>query len=92
MPIYEYRCSHCGAGFEKLEKMSSEASKECDDCGNDTAYRVISGGAGFILKGDGWVGKDIKEKGQRETHSSSMDSKMRAHSGDMQRTARRFED
>lgn len=34
MPIYEYRCDHCGAEFEKLVRRSGDSSAvACPSCG-----------------------------------------------------------
>ena len=60
MPTYYYECSKCGDKFERQQKMTDEPLKKCP-CGGEL-YRVVSGGTGFILKGQGWPGKDIKGK------------------------------
>ena len=61
MPTYEFRCKACGHEFEKLMPMSQcEEVQSCPHCGEAPALKLISGGSGFILKGDGWTGKNIK--------------------------------
>ncbi|HHW44249.1 zinc ribbon domain-containing protein [Desulfofundulus thermobenzoicus] len=43
MPIYEFRCLHCGRLFEKLFINPSEkADIRCPRCQSDTCERVIS--------------------------------------------------
>ena len=42
--------------------MSAKPLKKCPECKKRKLKRLITGGAGFILKGDGWAGKDIKKK------------------------------
>jgi putative FmdB family regulatory protein len=49
MPTYAYHCTACGHGFEKFEKMSADASPACPHCGQ-RAQRLISGGAGLVVK------------------------------------------
>lgn len=57
MPIYEYKCPHCGRVFEEWVK-SSEAHREepCPDCGAPSK-RIMSR-TSFVLKGDGWYVSD----------------------------------
>ncbi len=54
MPTYEYVCRDCGHGWEAFQSIKDSALKNCAKCGKETAERVITGGAGFILKGGGW--------------------------------------
>ena len=51
---YEYLCTACGAEWEAEQSISAPPLQECPKCGQRTAKRQISGGAGFILKGGGW--------------------------------------
>jgi hypothetical protein len=46
--------------------------------------RNITGGMGFVLKGDGWVGKDGSEKRSREKRSKEMDRKMKDKNAHLQ--------
>ena len=50
MPFYDYICNDCGHRFERLQTMSDEPVKVCPTCGG-AVRRVITGGAGFIVKG-----------------------------------------
>jgi putative FmdB family regulatory protein len=52
MPTYDYECQK-GHRFEIFQKMSDDPVTECPDCGA-AAQRKISGGAGFLFKGDGF--------------------------------------
>jgi len=49
MPTYEYECSRCGLAFEKQQSIKDEPLKECPECGGNVR-KIVSGGAGFILK------------------------------------------
>jgi putative FmdB family regulatory protein len=51
MPIYEYICRDCGKRFEISQSMNDAPLDICPEC-NGRAQRVISGGSGFILKGN----------------------------------------
>jgi putative FmdB family regulatory protein len=52
MPLYEYECKGCGHHFEVRQKMSDQPVEVCPQCGGKTE-RLISGGAGVIVKGSG---------------------------------------
>ena len=59
MPTYEYFCESCGYKFEKFQKMSDEALKECPKCGKGIK-RLIGAGMGIIFKGKGFHSTDYK--------------------------------
>jgi putative FmdB family regulatory protein len=41
MPLYEFRCEHCGAGFEELVTAGTAAAT-CPSCGSEGARRTFS--------------------------------------------------
>lgn len=59
MPIYEYRCAHCGCAHEALQKMSDAPLVDCPECGEPALQKQISA-AGFRLTGGGWYETDFK--------------------------------
>lgn len=65
MPIYEYECSNCHHTFDVIQKVSDEPVKQCPECAQNMAVRLVSA-AGFQLKGTGWYATDFKTKGQPE--------------------------
>lgn len=71
MPTYEYRCSACGHEFEKFQKMSDEPIRECPECGQQSAERVISSGAGLIFRGPGFYATDYRK--EKKTGDSGSD-------------------
>ena len=82
MPTYDYQCSE-GHSFELFQKMSDEPVASCPECGAE-ARRQISGGAGFLFKGDGFYITDYRsddykkkasaDKGESKGESSSSGS------------------
>jgi len=64
MPTYEYRCRDCGRDFEIFQRMSDRPGAPCPDCGRP-AERLISGGAGFLFKGDGFYITDHRSEDYR---------------------------
>jgi putative FmdB family regulatory protein len=63
MPIYEYRCSHCGHEIEALQKLSDPPLTECTHCHRSALVKLVSA-AGFQLKGTGWYATDFKGSGR----------------------------
>jgi putative FmdB family regulatory protein len=52
MPTYEYECDACGLRFERKQSMTDAPLTECPAC-HGKVRRLVTGGAGFILKGSG---------------------------------------
>jgi putative FmdB family regulatory protein len=42
MPIHEFRCSQCGAEFEKIVFSTDKEPVKCPQCGADKAERLMS--------------------------------------------------
>jgi putative FmdB family regulatory protein len=77
MPTYEYECPK-GHTFEAFQKMTDEPLAKCPECGKK-ARRKISGGAGFLFKGEGFYitdyrSEDYKKKASSETGEPSSKS------------------
>lgn len=60
MPIYEYRCTKCGADFELIQKFSDPPVKKCRECGGKVE-KLISRSA-IQFKGSGWYVTDYARK------------------------------
>ena len=52
MPTYEYECTMCGLRFERQQAITEAPLALCPDC-QGQVRRLVSGGAGFILKDSG---------------------------------------
>jgi putative FmdB family regulatory protein len=50
MLTYEYECQTCGHTFESQQDITDPPREECPEC-HGQVRRLVSGGAGFILKG-----------------------------------------
>ena len=50
MPTYEYKCKDCDYTFEKFQGMKDKPIEKCPKC-EGRVQRLISGGAGVIVKG-----------------------------------------
>lgn len=72
MPTYDYRCPD-GHEFERFQRMSDDPRAECPTCGKE-AERVISGGAGFLFKGEGFYITDYRSDEYRKKASAEKGS------------------
>ena len=68
MPTYDYRCPN-GHQFEVFQRISVDPGAECPECGQDSE-RMISGGAGFIFKGEGFYITDYRSEDYKKRASS----------------------
>ena len=60
MPIYEYRCEHCG-DFEEMQRITDPPLSRCPRC-KRKVQRLISS-TSFQLKGSGWYVTDYARAG-----------------------------
>lgn len=79
MPTYEYDCPK-GHRFELFQKMSDEPVAKCPECGAK-ATRRISGGAGFLFKGDGFYITDYRSEDYRKKASAERGDSVSDSSG-----------
>ena len=63
MPTYTYRCTECESEFDRVLPLSEYDHPQTCSCGCEDTKRVISP-VGFVLRGDGWGGKNLRIKNQ----------------------------
>ena len=77
MPTYEYECQKCKKVFDVFQKMSDKHLSVCldKDC-KGNVKRLISKGAGFIFKGNGFYATDYRSENykKREAEEKSPSS------------------
>src|SRR5262249_8216963 len=69
MPIYEYKCVDCGTHLEKMQKVTDEPLKVCENCGGKLEKKWS--GSGFEFKGEGWYVTDYSGKKSGGVEKSS---------------------
>jgi putative FmdB family regulatory protein len=75
MPTYSYQCQDCHAAFDRILRLADyDEPQTCPECGAGPAKRVITK-VGFILKGDGWTGKNLRIKGQMARRRARLGAK-----------------
>jgi len=67
MPLYEYKCSKCGAVFEVLQKVDEPPLKKCIRCQGEVE-KVLSPPA-LQFKGNGWYITDYASKEKQASNS-----------------------
>jgi putative FmdB family regulatory protein len=73
MPIYDYRCDHCGHSFSAVQSFSEEALEKCPNCGK-RPRRLFTAPA-IVFKGSGWYKTDSRRSSERsETSETKADS------------------
>ncbi len=78
MPIYEYECPKCHTEFDRTLKFSQYKEPQvCPECGM-VAEKIVSS-SHFVLKGDGWPGKDMKVTGQMKARRKKIEQKEKDH-------------
>ncbi len=50
MPTYEYECTSCSLRFEEQQSIKDAPLEQCPECGGNVR-RLVSGGSGFVMKG-----------------------------------------
>ncbi len=79
MPTYDYECRK-GHRFELFQKMTDEPVAKCPECGSK-ASRQISGGAGFLFKGEGFYITDYRSDDYRKKASADKGDSAGSSSG-----------
>ncbi len=79
MPIYEYKCTECGAHFEKMRKVSDEPLTVCEVCGGKLEKQWSL--SGFQFKGAGWYVTDYSNK-LKETGGGKADKSAKTENSD----------
>lgn len=75
MPTYAYHCDDCALDFEKILPISRyDEPQDCPDCGVGPAKKMVTR-PNFILKGDGWVGKNNRVKNQMRRKNQRLKGK-----------------
>lgn len=60
MPLYDYRCDHCGHSFTALQAMTDDPLPHCPKCGQQP--RRVPSSPAIVFKGSGWHVTDYRPK------------------------------
>jgi|SRR3990170_2122300 len=73
MPIYDYRCDHCGHVFSAVQSFKDEALDKCPSCGKQPR-RLLSMPA-IVFKGSGWYKTDSRPADKSASDGASSSDK-----------------
>jgi len=80
MAIYAFECRNCGSDFEKNLPMAKyDEPQACPDCGGESQRIVVP--VNFVLKGDGWTGKNLRIKSQMTRKNERLKRRQKDHVG-----------
>ena len=68
MPLYEYKCTKCGAVFELLQKVNDPPLKKCIHC-LGPVNKLLSPPS-LQFKGSGWYVTDYAAKDKKASNSN----------------------
>lgn len=74
MPVYEYKCTGCGAETEVMQKISDAPLTQCTSCGGELKKLITN--TSFVLKGSGWYVTDYPSAERKK----ALDSKSKPDS------------
>jgi len=69
MPIYDYRCDHCGHVFSAVQAYSDATLEICPNCGKKPR-KLLTAPAG-VFKGSGWYKTDSRGSAPKEGDSAA---------------------
>ena len=84
MPIYEYKCTECGAHLEKLQKATDAPLEKCAECGGKLEKQWSL--SGFQFKGQGWYVTDYAGKKAEAPASDSSGDPVKTSESDSTET------
>jgi len=82
VPIYDYRCDHCGHAFSAVQSFTDETIDKCPNCGKRPRKLLVV--PAVVFKGSGWYKTDSRSQPKdsdspksdaKDTSASSKDAK-----------------
>lgn len=73
MPTYQYRCNECSHEFSEFQSITADPLSTCPECGG-AVQRLISGGAGFLFKGEGFYTTDYRSENYKKAEKADTES------------------
>src|SRR2546422_11349008 len=73
VPIYDYRCDHCGHAFSAVQSYKDQPLEKCPKCGKKP--RRLIGPPAIVFKGSGWYKTDSRPAEKTEKSETKSDAK-----------------
>ena len=58
VPIYDYRCDHCGHAFSAVQSFTDQPLEKCPNCGKRPRKLLVA--PAVVFKGSGWYKTDSR--------------------------------
>ena len=68
VPIYDYRCDHCGHAFSAVQSFTDQPLDKCPNCGKRPRKLLVA--PAVVFKGSGWYSTDSRGKSPKESDST----------------------
>jgi len=73
VPIYDYRCDHCGHAFSAVQSYKDQPLEKCPKCGKKP--RRLIGPPAIVFKGSGWYKTDSRPTEKSEKSETKSEAK-----------------
>ena len=73
MPIYDYRCDHCGHVFSAVQSYTDATLEKCPSCGKRP--RKLMATPAIVFKGGGWYKTDSRPAQKEASKDAAPDAK-----------------
>lgn len=72
VPIYDYRCDHCGHAFSAVQSFSDPVIDTCPNCGKRPRKLLVP--PAIVFKGSGWYKTDSRGAPKSESNGAKGDT------------------
>ena len=73
VPIYDYRCDHCGHAFSAVQSFNDPAIETCPNCGKRPRKLLVP--PAIVFKGSGWYKTDSRTAPKSDSSAPKGDTK-----------------
>jgi putative FmdB family regulatory protein len=72
LPTYQYACTECGHGFEKVQSFSEDSLTVCPEC--EGRLRKVFNAVGVVFKGSGFYRTDSRADSKKSATTNGTKS------------------
>jgi putative FmdB family regulatory protein len=73
LPIYDYRCDHCGHAFSAVQSYKDSSLEKCPNCGKKPRRLIVP--SAIVFKGSGWYKTDSRKSSDEGRSAEKGDAK-----------------
>src|SRR5437773_8694331 len=72
VPIYDYRCDHCGHAFSAVQSFGDAPLETCPNCGKKPRRLIVA--SAVVFKGSGWYKTDSRGAAPKDSEAPAAKS------------------